>query len=76
MWHVYILRSLNFPEQEYIGVTTDLKRRLPEQAQRRQIRAHRQIQAVGTGLVLRFPRQVQSAGVREIPEIPFRTRLR
>jgi putative endonuclease len=30
MWYVYILRSINFPEQEYIGATADLKRRLPE----------------------------------------------
>jgi putative endonuclease len=30
MWYVYIIRSLNFPEQEYIGATADLKRRLPE----------------------------------------------
>src|SRR6202012_4640909 len=30
MWYVYIIRSENFPEQEYIGATADLKRRLPE----------------------------------------------
>ena len=30
MWYVYIIRSLNFPDQEYIGATADLKRRLPE----------------------------------------------
>jgi putative endonuclease len=30
MWYVYIIRSANFPEQEYIGATADLKRRLPE----------------------------------------------
>src|ERR1700737_153958 len=30
MWYVYIIRSINFPEQEYIGATSDLKRRLPE----------------------------------------------
>jgi putative endonuclease len=30
MWYVYIIRSLSFPEQEYIGATADLKRRLPE----------------------------------------------
>src|SRR6266481_7759641 len=30
MWYVYIIRSINFPEQEYIGATVDLKRRLPE----------------------------------------------
>ena len=30
MWYVYMLRSLSFPEQEYIGATADLKRRLPE----------------------------------------------
>ena len=30
MWYDYIIRSINFPEQEYIGATADLKRRLPE----------------------------------------------
>jgi putative endonuclease len=30
MWYVYIIRSINFPEQEYIGATADLKRRIPE----------------------------------------------
>src|SRR5207253_10653002 len=30
MWYVYIIRSINFPDQEYIGATSDLKRRLPE----------------------------------------------
>jgi predicted GIY-YIG superfamily endonuclease len=30
MWYVYIIRSENFPEQEYVGATADLKRRLPE----------------------------------------------
>ena len=30
MWYVYILRSIEFPEQEYVGATEDLKRRLPE----------------------------------------------
>jgi len=30
MWYVHILRSINFPEQEYVGATADLKRRLPE----------------------------------------------
>jgi predicted GIY-YIG superfamily endonuclease len=30
MWYVSIIRSENFPEQEYVGATADLKRRLPE----------------------------------------------
>jgi putative endonuclease len=30
MWYVYIIRSVNFPEQEYIGASADLKRRRPE----------------------------------------------
>jgi predicted GIY-YIG superfamily endonuclease len=30
MWYVYIIRSVSFPEQEYIGATADLKRRLLE----------------------------------------------
>ena len=28
MWYVYILRSIAFPEQEYIGATADLRKRL------------------------------------------------
>jgi len=30
MWYVYIIRSIDFPEQEYVGATADLKRRIPE----------------------------------------------
>ena len=30
MWYVYIIRSVNFPEQEYTGATVDLKRRIPD----------------------------------------------
>ncbi len=30
MWYVYIIRSVSYPEQEYIGATENLKRRLPE----------------------------------------------
>jgi putative endonuclease len=30
MWYVYIIRSVEFPEEEYLGATEDLKRRLPE----------------------------------------------
>lgn len=30
MWYVYIIRSIEYPDQEYIGATEDLKRRLPE----------------------------------------------
>ena len=28
MWYVYILRSVDFPDQEYTGSTADLKQRL------------------------------------------------
>jgi putative endonuclease len=30
MWYVYIIRSISSPEQEYIGATADLKRRLSD----------------------------------------------
>src|ERR1700730_18493055 len=30
MWYVYIIRSIEFPDQEYTGATADLKRRIPE----------------------------------------------
>ncbi len=28
MWYTYIIRSINFPEQKYIGITRSLKQRL------------------------------------------------
>lgn len=28
MWYVYIIRSTDFPDQEYTGATADLKQRL------------------------------------------------
>ena len=30
MWYVYIIRSVCSPEQEYVGATADLKRRMLE----------------------------------------------
>jgi putative endonuclease len=30
MWYAYIIRSIDFPEQEYVGATRDLKRRISE----------------------------------------------
>jgi putative endonuclease len=30
MWYVYIIRSINFPDQEYTGAASDLKRRISE----------------------------------------------
>lgn len=30
MWYVYIIRSINFPNQEYTGASADLKRRLAD----------------------------------------------
>jgi len=30
MWYVYIIRSTNFPDQEYTGATQDLKQRLSD----------------------------------------------
>ena len=30
MWYVYILRGLSHPDQEYIGATSDLKRRVTD----------------------------------------------
>ena len=30
MWYVYIIRSVDFPEQEYTGATADLKRRMSD----------------------------------------------
>jgi predicted GIY-YIG superfamily endonuclease len=68
MWYVYIIRSINSPEQEYIGATADLKRRLPDHNASQRTS---QIQAMAVGLVLRIPGQVQGAGIREIPQIPL-----
>jgi len=30
MWYVYIIRSINFPDQEYTGASEDLRRRLKD----------------------------------------------
>ena len=30
MWYVYIIRSINHPEQEYTGATEDLKQRVKD----------------------------------------------
>ena len=30
MWYVYIIRSVDTPKQEYIGMTADLRRRITE----------------------------------------------
>jgi putative endonuclease len=30
MWYVYIVRSIDFPDQEYIGATANLKQRIPD----------------------------------------------
>jgi putative endonuclease len=30
MWYVYIIRSIEFPDQEYTGATEDLKRRMTD----------------------------------------------
>lgn len=30
MWYVYILRSLKSPDREYVGFTSDLRRRLKD----------------------------------------------
>ncbi|TQF44126.1 excinuclease ABC subunit C [Bradyrhizobium sp. UNPF46] len=30
MWYVYIIQSVEFPDEEYIGATEDPTRRLPE----------------------------------------------
>ncbi|MGY4304980.1 putative endonuclease [Bradyrhizobium sp. USDA 4369] len=30
MWYVYIIRSVTFPNQEYVGTTADLRQRLKD----------------------------------------------
>ena len=54
MWYVYILRSINNPDQEYIGATADLKRRLSDHNAGK-VCAHCKIQTLAIDLVLRFP---------------------
>src|SRR6201987_6438204 len=72
MWYVYIVRSVDFPDQEYTGATENLKTR----SQRWQVSSPRQIQALEADLVLRLPRQTEGTGIRKIPQIPFRPRVR
>jgi hypothetical protein len=51
MWYVYIIRSIQFPDQEYTGASENPKQR----PQRRAVTAHSKIQALEIGLVLRLP---------------------
>ncbi len=30
MWYIYIIRSVSFPDQKYIGASTDLKQRVAD----------------------------------------------
>lgn len=30
MWYVYIIRSVTFPEQEYVGASADLRQRIAD----------------------------------------------
>jgi predicted GIY-YIG superfamily endonuclease len=62
VWYVYIIRSGIFSREEYVGATADLKQRLANHNGRK-IDAHRKIQAMGIGLVLRLPGQMQSVGI-------------
>ena len=74
MWYVYIIRSISFPDQEYTRCNRGFEA-ADSRPQRRQVHAHGKIQALETDLVLRFSGQVQSAGIREISQIPFRPRI-
>ena len=71
MWYVYILRSINFPEQEYIGATADLKRRLPEHNAGKSTHTAK-FKPWELVWYCAFPDKYKSAGIREISQIPFR----
>ena len=68
MWYVYIIRSISFPDQEYIGATADLKRRLPEHNAGKSAHTAK-FKPWGADLVLRLSGQVQGARLREISKI-------
>ena len=74
MCYVYIIRSINFPDQEYIGATADLKRRRPEHnaGKSRHTAKFKPWELVWYCI----PRQIQSAGIREVSQIPFRPGIR
>lgn len=37
MWYVYIIRSVTYPEQEYTGVSADLKQRIADHNTRKSL---------------------------------------
>jgi putative endonuclease len=49
MWYLYIIRSVDFPEQEYTGATADLKRRISDH------NTGKSTHTLETCLVLRLP---------------------
>ena len=62
MWYVYIIRSIDNPEQEYTGATADLKQRISDHNSGKSTHTAK-FKPWKTGLVLCFPRQIQSAGI-------------
>ena len=62
MWHVYIIRSIDFPDQEYTGATADLRQRISDHNAGKSAHTAK-FKPRELVLVLCFPKQVQSAGI-------------
>jgi putative endonuclease len=71
MWYVYIIRSVNFPEQEYTGATADLKRRIPDHNAGKSTHTAK-FKPWKLVWYCAFPDKYKSAGIRKISQIPLR----
>src|SRR5258705_14000353 len=71
MWYVYIIRSIDFPEQEYVGATADLKRRLPEHNAGKSTHTAK-FKPWQLVWYCAFPDKYKALEFREISQIPLR----
>jgi predicted GIY-YIG superfamily endonuclease len=62
MWYVYLLQSEKFPGQRYVGMTADLKKRLPG-PQCWKISAYVQIYSMEIGDVRRVLQRTASENI-------------
>jgi hypothetical protein len=62
MKYVYLLQSIEFPNETYVGLTDDLRFAILR-TQCRTLAAHGQVQAVALGFVRSIFRRAQSRGI-------------